>query len=115
MNKLCLLALLCAPLAHADIPLQDTNCGTLAQCSNPAPGVSLLNYSVLHGRLTVIVDGVTYDSGLNRATAEGATVYAPDGSWREVTTVWATWRTCNHVGRGQSCVQHYELKSGSVE
>lgn len=110
-----LCCLLLASPAYADIPLQDTNCGTLAQCPAPAAGVEYLNYSVLHGRLTVSIGGVLYDSGVGQATTAGATVYSPDGTWREVSTVWATYRTCNHVGRGQSCLTHYELKSGSIQ
>lgn len=108
------LLLICAA-AQADIPLQDTQCGTLAQCANPAPGMDYLDYSVLHGRLIVSINGVTYDSGLNNATLEGGAVYAANGQSHMVTTVFATWRTCTRSGRGQTCLTHYELKSGSVQ
>lgn len=114
MRRLAYSLLLLAAPAFADITLQDTLCGTLGQCANPAPGVEYLNYSANYGRLIVSINGVIYDSGVHLATIDGGTVYAADGSSHVVTTIFATWRTCNHVGRGQSCLTHWELKGGSI-
>ncbi len=102
--------------AHAE-PLTPELCGTglTAFCSNAAPDISLLTYSPSGGRISVTIHGVLFVSAPYSATDLGATVYAPDGTWKEVTTVWATWRTCTRTGRGQSCLTHFELKSGSVE
>ena len=98
------------------ITLNDVPCSTglTAFCQNPAPGVSLLTFSPSGGRLTVTIDGMQYVSAPYSATAQGGTVYAADGTWKEVTTVFATWQTCTRTGRGQSCVTHWELKSGTI-
>ena len=98
--------------ARADIPLQDTQCGTglTAFCSSPAAGVSLLTFSPSGGRLTVTIDGVQYVSAPYSATAQGGTVYASDGTWKEVSTVFVTWITRS----GRNTVTHWELKSGTI-
>lgn len=98
--------------ARADIPLQDTVCSTglTAICSNPAPGISSLTYNPTWGRLTVTVDGVQYVSAPYSATAQGGTVYASDGTWKEVSTVFVTWITRS----GRNTVTHWELKSGTI-
>lgn len=111
-----LACLLCTAAQAATITLNDTLCGTgTAICSNPAPGMSSLSFSPTYGRLTVMIDGVQYVSAPYSATAQGGTVYAADGTWKEVTTVFATWTTRVVSGRGAGYVTHWELKSGSVE
>jgi hypothetical protein len=105
------LALL-ASTASAE-PLTPELCGTglTAICANPAPDISSLTFNPTWGRLTVTIAGVPYVSAPYSATAQGGTVYAADGTWREVSTVWATWIT----RASRNTVTHWELKSGSVE
>jgi hypothetical protein len=117
------LACLLLTAAHVDaadpITLQDTECATPgAQCGTVAPGITLAYmpyYNQPYGRLTLVVNGVTYTSATQySATPEGGVVYA-NGQPLTVTTVFATWQTCTRTGRGQSCLTHWELKSGSVQ
>jgi len=118
MNKplLPLVLLLACATASAE-PLTPELCGTglTAICANPAPDISSLTFNPTWGRLTATINGVQYVSAPYSATAEGGTVYSADGTWKEVSTVWAMWLTCTRTGRGQSCITHYELKSGSVD
>lgn len=112
----CLLLLTAAHVDAADpITLQDTLCGTgtTATCSNPAPNVSVLSYNPTYQRLTVTIDGIQYDSGAYRATAQGATVYAADGTYRVVQTTFVNWQTLVRSGHN-FYITHWELKDGSV-
>jgi hypothetical protein len=99
--------------AHAAAALTPELCGTglTAMCANPAPGISLLSFNPTWGRLTVTIEGVQYVSAPYSATAQGGTVYGPDGQWLEVTTVFATWITRS----GRNSVTHWELKGGSIQ
>jgi len=115
---LALSLLLCIGTTRAaTIALNDTPCGSgiTAICSNPAPGITSLSYSSSFRRLVVVIDGMTYDSGLYQATPQGGSVYAADGSSRVVETVFATWTTYVRSGRSTAAVQHWELKAGSVQ
>ncbi len=121
MKRLAGLALLFAsPTVLADTALIPETCNTPgAQCQEAAGPNTTLVYAPQYGRVMFYTLSKTYDSGLYAvplyATRFSALpLYAPDGSVEYLTVSFTTYRTCNVGGRGQSCLTHWVLQSGSL-
>lgn len=130
-----LILLLCSFTALADIPLQDTLClGTV--CNNPAPAVTYISVSEMYGQVSASISGVPLSTGAYQVDVQGADsagdpdpdggkdftltgvrLLDPNGQLRYTATLtfhhWTTHTTSGRL-RGQ-LVDHWELKSGSVQ
>jgi hypothetical protein len=111
-------------IAKADtITLGSADCGTLRQCAvvpnNASVSVTALDAASQYGRVLVTIDDVTYDTGLWVVYPMGASfsnvrLIGSDGTSIQLSAVYTSYKTCNQVGRGQSCGTHWTLVSGSI-
>lgn len=99
------------------------DCGTLRQCAvvpnDAGESVTALDAAAQYGRVLVTINGVTYDSGLYVVLPMGDSfanvlLYGSDGSSARISASYTSYRTCNHTGRGQSCVTHWTLATTTI-
>jgi hypothetical protein len=117
----CLLA--CSAAQAATITLAPVGCtgSNYVDCKDPAPGVTLISFSVYQSDVKATVNGVVYDSGSTVPIMVDATfqvhavVYGTDGSQLTLDVLMKHWLTYVQSGRGRIIVHHYALLSGTLQ
>jgi hypothetical protein len=96
-------------------------CGTLKQCINVPNDAAAdvdMYFAPSYSWLNLYIAGVRYYSPTgNGATITNVPLTAQDGSGTVVilSAQFATYRTCTHSGRGQTCTTHWNLLSGNLQ
>lgn len=120
-NLLVVLALFVTSAHAGTITLGTVDCGTLRQCySVPTDTGDTVTFisgaSSYYAYLTI--DGVTYKGypvlPLGTLTFASFPMAAGDGRVALLSATFTNYRTCTTSGRGQTCVYHWALVSGTI-
>ena len=124
LRVLALLILMPATAATASagtIAFAPIECGTLRECINVPNDAAAdvdMYFASSYKWLNLYVAGVRYYSPTgNGASIVNVPLTAQDGSGIVVvlSAQFGTYRTCTHSGRGQTCMTHWNLLSGSLQ